>query len=131
MLEAIFDALQKSELAKGICLRLAMLFGKTEAAVARDLARRIETEEIFQPAYLAKIDAVLGAMEQEIEAGVVRKVEHRGSLEPEPYWGYTEEASQLCDDRRDLDAFRVALRRVFNMRQAELLALKLRQKDPD
>ncbi|MEY8838279.1 hypothetical protein AB9K41_04460 [Cribrihabitans sp. XS_ASV171] len=131
MMGAIFDALEKSELAKGICLRLAMLLDKAEATVARDLARRIETEEIFQPAYLARIDVVLGAMEQDIEAGLVRKVEHRGTLEPEPYWDYTEEASQLRDDRRDLDAFRVALRRVFNMRRAELLAEKLREKDPD
>ncbi len=131
MFEAIFDALEKSELAKGICLRLAMLLDKAEAAVARDLARRIETEEIFQPAYLARIDVVLGAMEEEIEAGLVRKVEHRGSLEPEPYWDYTEEASHLRDDRRDLDAFRVALRRVFNMRKAELLAAKLREEELD
>ncbi|MFC3612913.1 hypothetical protein ACFORG_03985 [Lutimaribacter marinistellae] len=57
--------------------------------------------------------------------------EHRETLEPESHWDYTEEASQLRDDRRDLDAFRVALRRVFNMRQAELLAAKLREKDPD
>ena len=61
-----------------------MLLGKTEATVARDLARRIETEEIFRPASLARIDVILGAMEQEIEAGLVRKIEHRGSLEPEP-----------------------------------------------
>ena len=129
MLEAIFDALQKSELAKGICLRLAMLLDKAEAAVARDLATRMETDEIFRPEYLARIDVILGAMEQEIEAGLVRKVEHHGSLEPEPYWDYTEEASQLRDDRRDLDAFRDALRRVFNMRRAELLATQLREEE--
>ncbi|MGR3425551.1 MAG: hypothetical protein ACU0GE_15450 [Pseudooceanicola nanhaiensis] len=129
LVNAVYAVLSRSDDIQRICARLARQLDAATADVVDGLIRSISSEEIFRRPHFAKIDIILSAMEQEIEAGRQQKVEHHEYGEPEIYWGYTEEASQLRVYQGDLEGFRDALERVALLRRAELLAAEFRDLD--
>jgi hypothetical protein len=123
---AVYAVLAQCGDIQRLCARLALELDTATAEVVDGLVRSISTEEIFRRPHFAKIDIVLAVMEQVIEAGREQKVEYHEMTEPEVYWGYTDEASQMRTYYDDLEGFRNALERVALVRRAELLTAEFR-----